>query len=79
MYYLFIFHFMMILAIKSLDKLNDHIVQFIFSPAGSSSDLDLSACNQQTLRSSMILLRKLLQDSQDRFRTMVENNTKLGQ
>ena len=60
-------------AIKSLDQLNDQIVQFIFSPKVTDLDLenDLSAEDRQALHNSMTLMRKLLLDAQAKFRKMV--------
>ena len=75
-------------AIKSLDNLNDQIVQFIFTPRsaeppddrggsrGSSSDL--TSRDRETLRSSMGVMRRLLVDAQSKFRKMVEDNRSLA-
>ena len=52
-------------AIKSLDTLNDQIVQYLFSPKAAEIDFDndLSAKDKETLQSSMTLMRQLLQVS----------------
>ncbi|KAK7471431.1 hypothetical protein BaRGS_00035919, partial [Batillaria attramentaria] len=96
--------------IKSLDSLNDQIVQYIFgqslaggnphgnaapgdldldplsqgregdSPASGpgSSSSNLSPREQDGLQSSMVLIRRLLQDAQGKFRKMVEENKQLA-
>ena len=50
-------------AIKSLDTLNDQIVQYLFSPKATEIDFenDLSAKDKEALQSSMALMRQLLQ------------------
>ncbi|XP_052284093.1 kazrin-like isoform X3 [Dreissena polymorpha] len=74
--------FNLVRAIQSLDSLNDQIVQFIFSSVRHdnhcSDEKDLGPNEQQTLHSSMVLIRKLLQDAQSKFRTMVEDNKQLA-
>lgn len=70
-------------AIQSLDSLNDQIVQFIFHPnlqddEDSENDKDLEPKEQETLHSSMVLIRRLLQDAQAKFRKMVEDNKQLA-
>lgn len=67
-------------AIQSLDSLNDQIVQYIFTPKDVTLDLDreLSSHEQETLRSSMLLIRRLLMDAQGKFRKMVEDNKQLA-
>ncbi|KAL4221609.1 hypothetical protein ACF0H5_019866 [Mactra antiquata] len=71
-------------AIQSLDSLNDQIVQFIFHPNiqydGDTTeyDKDLGPKEQETLHSSMVLIRRLLQDAQAKFRKMVEDNKQLA-
>ncbi len=49
-------------AIKSLDLLNEQIVQFIFSPKATEIDFDndLSAKDKEALQASMALMRQLL-------------------
>ena len=49
-------------AIKSLDLLNEQIVQFIFSPKATEIDFDndLSAKDKEALQTSMALMRQLL-------------------
>nr|KAG5688894.1 hypothetical protein BaRGS_016462 [Batillaria attramentaria] len=98
------------MSIKSLDSLNDQIVQYIFgqslaggnphgnaapgdldldplsqgregdSPASGpgSSSSNLSPREQDGLQSSMVLIRRLLQDAQGKFRKMVEENKQLA-
>lgn len=87
----------MLAAIKSLDTLNDQIVQYIFGPSASESHhdnkttadlaLDPSHCQsdtpgdlkaQNSVQSSMVLIRKLLLDAQGKFRKMVEDNKQLA-
>ncbi|XP_071146106.1 kazrin-like isoform X2 [Mytilus edulis] len=67
-------------AIQSLDCLNDQIVEYIFRPRNGeiSFDTDLSPKHQDTLKSSMVLIRRLLHDAQSKFRKMVEDNKKLA-
>lgn len=67
-------------AIQSLDCLNDQIVQFIFNPVHNDAgdEKDLGPKEQETLHSSMVLIRKLLQDAQAKFRKMVEDNKQLA-
>ncbi|XP_060597921.1 kazrin-like [Ruditapes philippinarum] len=72
-------------AIQSLDTLNDQIVQFIFHGGDVSTsrehienDKDLGPKEQETLHSSMVLIRRLLNDAQAKFRTMVEDNKQLA-
>ncbi|GAB1605453.1 kazrin-like isoform X2 [Argonauta hians] len=67
-------------AIQSLDSLNDQIVQYIFLPQDITLDLDreLSSQEHETLRSSMLLIRRLLMDAQGKFRKMVEDNKQLA-
>ncbi|XP_050412103.2 kazrin isoform X2 [Patella vulgata] len=67
-------------AIQSLDSLNDQIVQYIFSQSHVDIDLekDLSPREQETLQSSMVLIRRLLVDAQAKFRKMVEDNKQLA-
>lgn len=67
-------------AIQSLDCLNDQIVQFIFNPIQNDAgdEKDLEPKEQETLHSSMVLIRKLLQDAQAKFRNMVEDNKQLA-
>lgn len=67
-------------AIQSLDCLNDQIVEYIFRPRNGeiSFDSDLSPKHQDTLKSSMVLIRRLLNDAQSKFRKMVEDNKKLA-
>lgn len=60
--------------------MNDQIVQFIFSPLQNDEgdEKDLGPKEQETLHSSMVLIRKLLQDAQAKFRKMVEDNKQLA-
>jgi hypothetical protein len=65
-------------AIQSLDCLNDQIVQYIVSSqATTGKDGDL-AVPDESVHSSMVLIRKLLLDAQSRFRKMVEDNRQLA-
>ena len=63
-----------------MDSLNDQIVEYIFQPRNGeiSFEPDLSPKHQDTLKSSMILIRRLLHDAQSKFRKMVEDNKKLA-
>lgn len=74
------YHTSLVKAIQSLDSLNDQIVQYIFTPKDVTLDLDreLSSHEQETLRSSMLLIRRLLMDAQGKFRKMVEDNKQLA-
>ncbi|XP_070206858.1 kazrin-like isoform X3 [Littorina saxatilis] len=110
-------------AIKSLDSLNDQIVQYIFgqadhhgnapplnlhldplaqgqpssggsegvdngttiittsstgSAAGSPPNASLSSRERDNLHTSIVLIRRLLQDAQGKFRKMVEENKQLA-
>ena len=53
----------MFAAIKSLDTLNDQIVQYLFAPKASEIDFEneLSAKDREALQSSLTLMRQLLQ------------------
>ncbi|CAI9737004.1 kazrin-like isoform X2 [Octopus vulgaris] len=74
------YHGSLVKAIQSLDSLNDQIVQYIFLPRDVTLDLDreLSSQEHETLRSSMLLIRRLLMDAQSKFRKMVEDNKQLA-
>lgn len=66
-----------------MDSLNDQIVQFIFHPDihnvdDIELDKDLGPKEQETLHSSMVLIRRLLHDAQAKFRKMVEDNKQLA-
>ncbi|XP_021363471.1 kazrin-like isoform X2 [Mizuhopecten yessoensis] len=68
-------------TIQSLDSLNDQIVQYIFTPSNGQPfdfDKDLLPNEQETLKSSMVLIRRLLHDAQSKFRKMVEDNKQLA-
>lgn len=68
-------------AIQSLDSLNDQIVQYIFNPVHHGDieiEKELQPKEQETLKSSMGLIRRLLQDAQSKFRKMVEENKQLA-
>ncbi|XP_041377484.1 kazrin-like isoform X2 [Gigantopelta aegis] len=67
-------------AIQSLDCLNDQIVQYVFAQNNIDINLekDLSPKEQDTLRSSMVLIRRLLLDAQAKFRKMVDENKQLA-
>ena len=67
-------------AIQSLDSLNDQIVEYIFRPKNGENTVeqDLLPKHQDTLKSSMVLIRRLLHDAQSKFRKMVEDNKKLA-
>ena len=67
-------------AIKSLDSLNEQIVQFLLPPKSPELDLEneLSAKDRDTLKQSMALMRRLLSEAQARFRKMVEENKRLA-
>lgn len=68
-------------AIQSLDSLNDQIVQYIFNPLHHGDieiEKELEPKEQETLKSSMGLIRRLLQDAQAKFRKMVEDNKQLA-
>ncbi|XP_053379298.1 kazrin-like isoform X2 [Mercenaria mercenaria] len=70
-------------AIQSLDSLNDQIVQFIFHgdvrhDDDVEHDKDLGPKEQETLHTSMVLIRRLLHDAQAKFRKMVEDNKQLA-
>lgn len=67
------------MAIKSLDNLNDQIIQCIFSPkAIELSDNDLTPKDREKLKGSMALMRKLLTEAQLKFKKMVEDNKRLA-
>lgn len=67
-----------IAAIQSLDCLNDQIVQYIVSSQSpSTKDGDFPVPNE-SVHSSMVLIRRLLLDAQSRFRKMVDDNKKLA-
>jgi len=55
-------------------------VQFIFNPIQNDAgdEKDLGPKEQETLHSSMVLIRKLLNDAQSKFRNMVEDNKQLA-
>ena len=76
---LFILYFA---AIQSLDCLNEQIIQYIFAPAkgDNSHNIDnaLLPNEQETLKSSVVLIRRLLNDAQGKFRKMVEDNKQLA-
>ncbi|KAI8795496.1 kazrin isoform X2 [Biomphalaria glabrata] len=63
-------------AIQSLDCLNDQIVQYIVS-AQCQGAKDGRA-SDESVQSSMVLIRRLLLDAQVRFRKMVEDNRQLA-
>ena len=67
-------------AIKSLDHLNEQVLQFMFSPSHNlHTDHDqLSSKDRETLKTSMILMRHLLVDAQTKFRKMVDDNQRLA-
>lgn len=95
-------------AIKSLDSLNDQIVQYIFGHAAASADpthgsdsdplppdllhlqdrghdfgrpTSATPSKEQcddNLKTSIVLIRRLLQDAQSKFRKMVEENKQLA-
>ncbi|KAK3104519.1 hypothetical protein FSP39_003916 [Pinctada imbricata] len=66
-------------AIQSLDSLNDQIVQYIFSANGNVSyNKGLSINEQDAVKSSVVLIRRLLHDAQGKFRKMVEDNRHLA-
>ena len=62
-------------AIKSLDNLNEQLVQCIFSPkAVELGDNELTPKDREKLKGSMALMRKLLVEAQGKFKKMVEDN-----
>ncbi|KAH9495119.1 hypothetical protein Btru_018214 [Bulinus truncatus] len=63
-------------SIQSLDCLNDQIVQYIVSTQCQGSKDDRPP--NETVQSSMVLIRRLLLDAQVRFRKMVEDNRQLA-
>ncbi|XP_013382759.1 kazrin isoform X1 [Lingula anatina] len=67
-------------AIQSLDTLNGQIVQFLFTPKDPDLDIDqeLTPRQCQALKTSMNLMRRLLEDAQGKFRKMVEDNKHLA-
>ncbi|XP_076306646.1 kazrin-like isoform X3 [Tachypleus tridentatus] len=77
-----------ITALQSLDSLNDQIVQYIFTPKSAEFDVDSDSCDepptaiwqqqQEALKSSMALMRRLLVDAQAKFRKMMEDNKDLA-
>ena len=61
--------------------MNDQIVQYIFHPVQNAEiefDKDLQPKEQETLKSSVGLIRRLLLDAQAKFRKMVEENKQLA-
>ena len=57
-------------AIKSLDSLNDQLIQFIFTPKSPEHDSehDLAPRDREKLKSSMAIMRRLLVEAQTKFR-----------
>ena len=80
-FFSFTIFFSLFSAIQSLDSLNDQIVQYIFNPVHHGDieiEKELQPKEQETLKSSMGLIRRLLQDAQAKFRNMVEDNKQLA-
>lgn len=55
-------------------------MEYIFRPKNGENTVeqDLLPKHQDTLKSSMVLIRRLLHDAQSKFRKMVEDNKKLA-
>ncbi|XP_059142845.1 kazrin-like isoform X2 [Physella acuta] len=65
-------------AIQSLDCLNDQIVQYIVSSQCQLTKDGEVRMPNESVQSSMVLIRRLLLDAQARFRKMVEDNKQLA-